>query len=119
MEIHDHVAFLRRDGELLATAAEAAGPDANVVTCPGWRVRDLVRHVGGIHRWAANYVASGRTERVDVTLADVVGSWPDDRELVSWFRAGHKHLVDTLETANPSLTCWTLVVAVLPTNETT
>ena len=52
MEIDEHLARLRSDGELLATAIEAAGPDASVPTCPEWKVRDLMHHVGGIHRWA-------------------------------------------------------------------
>ena len=41
MEIDDHIAALERTGTLLAKAADSAGPDAVVPTCPGWRVRDL------------------------------------------------------------------------------
>jgi hypothetical protein len=49
MEIGQHIAALERDGELLAEAAEAAGLDATVPACPGWRVRDLVRHQAYVH----------------------------------------------------------------------
>ena len=32
--------------------ANRSGPDARVVTCPEWRIRDLVAHQGMVHRWA-------------------------------------------------------------------
>jgi uncharacterized protein (TIGR03083 family) len=114
VEIDEHVARLRRDGELLATATEAADPDADVPTCPGWKIRDLVHHVGGIHRWATGYVADQRGERVDLTLAEVVGTWPDDLDLVPWFRAGHARLVETLETSDPAVACWSFLPAPSP-----
>ena len=34
-----------------------AGPDAPVPACPGWRIRDLVRHVGNVHA-GTGYVGS-------------------------------------------------------------
>jgi uncharacterized protein (TIGR03083 family) len=114
MEIDEHLARLRSDGELLARAIEAAGPDANVPMCPEWKVRDLVHHVGGIHRWATGYVKDRRAERVDARLADVVGAWPDDRQLVAWFRDGHARLVETLETADPAVECWSFLPAPSP-----
>ena len=114
MEIDEHLARLRGDGELLAAAIEAAGPDANVPTCPDWKVRDLVHHVGGIHRWATGYVAEPRAERVDARLVEVVGGWPDDGDLVTWFRGGHARLVDTLETADPAVQCWSFLPAPSP-----
>ena len=51
-----HIARLRAEGELLAGTAERAGFDAPVPACPGWRVRDLLKHLGYVHRWAAGYV---------------------------------------------------------------
>ena len=56
MQVAEHIAALRAEGPLLARAAERAGPDAPVPACPGWRIRDLVRHVGNVHRWATGYV---------------------------------------------------------------
>ena len=114
MKVADHISSLRRDGELLAAAAERTSPDAPVPTCPEWVVRDLVRHQGGVHRWAAGYVGDRRNEVWDVDLDDVVGSWPDDGELVGWFREGHRHLVATLEAAHPDLDCWTFLRAPSP-----
>ncbi len=41
----------------MADAAGSTGPDAPVPSCPDWAVRDLVRHTGGVHRWATGVVA--------------------------------------------------------------
>jgi uncharacterized protein (TIGR03083 family) len=114
MEISEWIAALQIDGERLAAAAEAAGPDAPVPSCPDWVVRDLVRHQGGVHRWATGYVAEARTELWDVDLDEVVGTWPDDAELVPWFRAGHAGLVEALSKADPDLQCWTFLKAPSP-----
>jgi uncharacterized protein (TIGR03083 family) len=114
MEISEWIAALQIDGERLAAAAGKAGPEAPVPTCPEWVVRDLVRHQGGVHRWATGYVAGARTEFWDVDLDEVVGTWPDDADLVPWFRAGHARLVEALSTADPALECWTWLPAPSP-----
>lgn len=61
MDIAEHIKYLTLEGQLLADAAEQAGPDAEVPTCPGWHVRDLLRHTGMVHRWATAFVAEGHT----------------------------------------------------------
>ncbi|MDJ0381199.1 maleylpyruvate isomerase family mycothiol-dependent enzyme [Streptomyces sp. G-G2] len=105
MEIIEHLKTLERDGQLLADAADRAGPDAPVPTCPEWRVADLLRHTGTVHRWAAGYVAGGLTEPV---------GFPEEPELtgaplVSWFREGHAALVRTLAEAPADVRCWTFL----------
>ena len=115
MEIAQHVARLVAEGELLADAAARTDLDASVPTCPGWRVRDLVRHVGGVHRWAATYVAQSRSEPMDEGEEHaVMDTWPDDGALVEWFREGHAILVRTLEGASPDLSCWSFLPAPSP-----
>jgi uncharacterized protein (TIGR03083 family) len=114
MDVADHVEALTTEGRRFADAAERAPLDAPVPTCPEWAVRDLVRHLGGVHRWATGYVAGRVTEPRDVGLDEVVGTWPDDGELVGWFRAGHEVLVDALAAADPDLACWTFLRAPSP-----
>jgi uncharacterized protein (TIGR03083 family) len=110
MEIAEFVATLDREGRLLAEAAERAGTDAKVATCPGWQVRDLVRHTGMVHRWAAAFVAEGHTSyRPDGGLPDLDGA-----ELLAWFREGHSRLVDTLATAPADVACWSFLPAPSP-----
>lgn len=110
METADHIEVLRHDGRLLADAAEGAGLDAEVPSCPGWRVRELVRHQGTVHRWATRYVAEGR-RRPEAIEADVPG---DDPSLLPWFREGHGLLVAALEAAPADLECWHFLNAPSP-----
>ena len=60
MRIAEHIAALDEEGARLAEAADRAGLDEPVPTCPGWQVRDLLRHVSGVHRWATGHVITGR-----------------------------------------------------------
>lgn len=114
MNVDEHLSYLEDAGKRLGAAASAAGLDAHVPSCPDWVVRDLVRHQGGIHRWATGYVAGPRTEIWDVDLPDVVGSWPADDELLGWFAAGHTALIEALSNADPDLKCWTFLAAPSP-----
>ena len=113
MEVSEHLDALRREGGLLADAAESHGLNAPIPTCPDWTMRDLVRHTGGIHRWATAHVA-GRLTTPIATLEEVVGQWPDDPELVGWFRAGHAALFETLANADPAVECFTFLPAPSP-----
>ncbi|MFI6407435.1 maleylpyruvate isomerase family mycothiol-dependent enzyme [Streptomyces sp. NPDC050548] len=110
MDTDAFVGTLDREGGLLASAAEEAGVDAEVPTCPEWRVRDLLRHTGMVHRWATAFVAEGHTAyHPDGGLPDLDGA-----ELVAWFRQGHRRLVDTLSAAPPDVACWYFLPAPSP-----
>ncbi len=115
MEIAEHIAALRLHGTALADAAERAGLDAPVPPCEPWLVKDLLRHTGFIHRWAARHI----TERPATVLdgppeAEILQGGPADPELLAWFRAGHAALVETLSTADPALDCATFMAAPCP-----
>jgi uncharacterized protein (TIGR03083 family) len=115
MEVVEHVAALRREGRLLAEVADRTGLAVPVPTCPEWRMRDLVRHIGGVHRWAAAYVAGSRTQPIsEQEQAEIMGPPDDDHVLVDWFREGHAHLVHELKAAAPDLACWTFLAAPSP-----
>ncbi|MEU0411878.1 maleylpyruvate isomerase family mycothiol-dependent enzyme [Streptomyces griseorubiginosus] len=110
METAEFIRILEREGQSLASAAEQAGTDAKVPTCPGWQVRDLVRHTGVVHRWATAFVAEGHTAfRPFADEPDL-----DGEELLAWFRAGHRRLVDTLDSAAPDVRCWHFLPAPSP-----
>ncbi|WJV50468.1 maleylpyruvate isomerase family mycothiol-dependent enzyme [Streptomyces flavofungini] len=110
MKTAEHTEVLDREGTLLADAAVAAGLDAPVPTCPDWRVRDLLRHTGTVHRWATRFVAEALPEfqpwqeRLDL----------DGDALLDWFREGHGHLVAALRDAPVDLECWTFLPAPSP-----
>jgi uncharacterized protein (TIGR03083 family) len=56
LDFEHHLDTLDRSGARLLAAAEAAGLDAPVPTCPAWSVNDLLAHVTMVHRWAAAHV---------------------------------------------------------------
>ncbi len=112
MEIAEHIDMLRRQGGLLADAAERAGLDAAVSPCPPWQVRDLLRHTGYIHRWAARHVTERPGQVIDGPEEEEIlrGGAPDP-ELLAWFRAGYAALAETLATADPALEFATFMAA--------
>ncbi|MFF3937157.1 maleylpyruvate isomerase family mycothiol-dependent enzyme [Streptomyces phaeofaciens] len=110
METSEFIRILDREGRALADAAAGAGSDAKVPTCPEWQVRDLLRHTGVVHRWAASFVAEARTAyHQEDGLPDLDGA-----ELLEWFREGHRRLVDTLASAPPDVDCWHFLPAPSP-----
>ncbi len=115
MEIAEHIDALYRHGTLLADAAEQAGLDAAVPPCQPWRVKDLLRHTGYIHRWAARHLTERPTQILDgPTEAEILAGGATDGELLSWFLAGHAALVQTLEDADPDLDCAAFMPAPSP-----
>lgn len=115
VEVAAYIDALERDGVLLADAAESVGLAAAVPTCPGWLVRDLVRHQAYVHGWAARHVAGGLTELIDeATEEDALGGGPPDAELIPAYREGHVALVRTLRAADPDVRCATFMPAPSP-----
>jgi len=114
-DIPGHIAALRSEGELLAAAAERAGMGAAVPSCPGWAVRDLLKHTGYVHRWATGFVSCGlaRPEK-GASEAEILGRGPDDAALPGWFREGHAALVRALSEAPADLDCWAFLSAPSP-----
>jgi uncharacterized protein (TIGR03083 family) len=115
MDINEHIDALRHQGNLLADAAERAGLDASVPPCSPWQVKDLLRHIGYVHRWAARHI----TECPDTVLdgppeEDILRSGAADPDLLAWFRTGHAALVENLRTADPGLVCATFMDAPSP-----
>lgn len=107
MGIVEHIDALRREGALLAEAADEVGLRAPVPTCPEWTIRDLLWHTGTIHRWARTIVEERRSVQPDGSEFDqIAGPIPDDALLVEWYRESHSQLVRVLERANPQLECW-------------
>ena len=115
MEIAEHIDSLRRQGDLLADAAERAGLDAAVPPCSPWLVKDLLRHTGYIHRWAVRHITECPEQVLDgPPEEEILRGGAADEDLLAWFRAGHAALVETLSTADPGLRCATFMDAPSP-----
>lgn len=125
MEIAAHITAIGDDGKLFAEAAEYGELDTAVPACPGWDTRELVRHLGMIHLWAAGHVAFPNEEpdyeSEEEELAAIAENWPElgtfwpnDGDLVDWYRRTNANLIETLESASPTVGAWTFLEAPSP-----
>jgi uncharacterized protein (TIGR03083 family) len=104
MEHTEHVDAIRSESAALVRAAEAAGPDASVPSCPDWTVTDLLGHLGTVQRWAAGIV---ETRAAEARFPADVGRPTDPAALPDWVRAGAAHLVEVLASTPPDTELWT------------
>ncbi|MCI0347029.1 MAG: maleylpyruvate isomerase family mycothiol-dependent enzyme, partial [Chloroflexi bacterium] len=101
----DHDTFLAaldRDSRAFAEAARA-GWDAEVPACPGWRMPDLVWHLGEVH----NFWRTIAGDRMTDWKGYVEPERPSDGELLAWYETGVDTLVSTLRDADPDTEVFT------------
>jgi uncharacterized protein (TIGR03083 family) len=99
----DHLRHLRADVEAILAVLDTAALTEPVSACPGWTLRELVEHLGSVHRWATGIVRSGAPAPLDEERGI------DD--LRPWFTAGAQALVEALAAADPEAPCWTFTSA--------
>lgn len=106
MNYDGYLSAIRTEGAALARAAEQAGVDAGVPSCPEWTVSDLLGHIGAIHRRVAHLVVE-RASQWDPGWPGAEPPAAADR--VAWFGAGVPRLADALAEAGPGvdLYSWT------------
>src|SRR4051794_13372066 len=93
-----------RSAALHAAASAAPSLDGRVPGCPDWTLDDLVYHLSTVQRFWA----------VVVTQADLSGPpGPDQRgeteppgDLLDWFAASTRLLLDALRAAGPDSPAW-------------
>jgi uncharacterized protein (TIGR03083 family) len=81
-------------------------PQATVPTCPEWRVRDLVGHIGQAYRWSAGLVRS-RAAAPPPDPRDAEPGGP--QEWPTWLRDSAVDLVDAITDTGPETDVWTFV----------
>lgn len=99
-----------RSAAFRAAVQAAPALDAQVPTCPDWKLLDLVRHLGRVHRFWAAVVAAGPADGpVDpsVTAAEADDSPAEREALLAWSAASTALLLDALRAAGPDGGCWT------------
>lgn len=104
MEHSEHVAALEVEINRFAGLLAAADPGAPVPTCPEWTVRDLVDHLGSVHRWAGEMVRERSPERLP--REEMTFETATDDDLAGWLRDGGDALVATLRDADPNDAMW-------------
>jgi uncharacterized protein (TIGR03083 family) len=98
----DWLALLRTHTGRFAAVVATADLDAPVTHCPGWSVRDLVGHLGGVHQWAAHAVTAGSPDLQPAPPS------PDEPDLAAWYADHGSHLLDVLASTPPDAPAWTL-----------
>ncbi len=121
MEIAVHITAVGQEAKLLAQAAEQVGLDVDIPTCPGWDMRELLRHLSEIHLWAAAHVAQPHDKPWVDDLAELAAFWPDlgifwpdDDQLIDHYLATNANLVDALESAPLDVESFTFLPAPSP-----
>jgi uncharacterized protein (TIGR03083 family) len=99
-------AGLREETAAFADAVTGLDPRAPVPTCPEWRVRDLVGHIGQAHRWAAELVRT----RAAAPVPDPRAAEPGDpHDWPGWLAAGADELVAAITEVGPETPVWTFL----------
>jgi uncharacterized protein (TIGR03083 family) len=95
MEYAAYVEQVRQDGQKLTTAA---GDDLSIAvpTCPGWTMRDLVRHVAEVYEHKIACTELGHAP--DPWPPE----WPAHRDPVEWFGDAHARLLAMFARSGPS-----------------
>jgi uncharacterized protein (TIGR03083 family) len=98
---------LAQNSGRLGDAAAAAGTDADVPTCPGWTVKELLDHCVTGDEWARTIVEQGRAGSTERVLpADADPSLRGDA-LVQAFRDAAGELMATLSSVAADTPVWT------------
>lgn len=122
MDVHGYIESVAAEGKRLADIAEQGDLGVTIAPCPGWNMRELVRHLGMIHLWAAaNLAFPTPGEDIDIVeVHELVSYWPElaaypeDADLVSWYRTTHANLLRVLRTAPADVDAFTFLPAPTP-----
>jgi uncharacterized protein (TIGR03083 family) len=99
----DHLPALR--AEVQAFHASVGHLDAAVPGCPQWRVRDLVHHVGSVHRLFRRVAEEDWMQRPPPVGDDDRPS-PDAQGITVWARSQGQRLVQALGELDPTEPRW-------------
>jgi len=102
----DFAAEFLAETEAFGALIAQGDPAAEVPTCPGWTLQQLLRHVGRGNRWAAQMVLDHASEALDPRA--VPDGKPPDGQESAWLRAGAHRLVDAVA-ADGDAEVWTFL----------
>ena len=92
--------------EAFAGTVAGLDPQAQVPTCPEWRVRDLVGHIGQAYRWSAGLVRS-RAAAPPPDPRDAEPGRPQN--WAGWLHDSADDLVAAIADAGPETPVWAFV----------
>ncbi|MEX2550839.1 MAG: maleylpyruvate isomerase family mycothiol-dependent enzyme [Nitriliruptoraceae bacterium] len=99
----DHVQGLREEIDRIRAVVDDL--DAPVPSCPDWRVRDLLHHLGSVYRTFRRVAEEGWMERPPAPASEDRPQ-ADDDGIVAWTDQQAELLVRALERLDPSAPRW-------------
>ena len=103
MKTSAQLSAFARDGAAFADACTAAGLSADVSSCPGWSIADLVWHLTEVHHFWRTIVRDQLATPADYTEP----MRPPDDALLAVYRAGFTETLSVLSAVDPTQTNWT------------
>lgn len=88
---------LDRSTAQVGALARGLAADQPVASCPGWRVRDLLEHLGGVHTWARRVIAGGNPKEPKPLMAG---------DPVEWYTAQSSEMITAMRRAHPQQQVW-------------
>jgi uncharacterized protein (TIGR03083 family) len=106
-----HCAEIITQTDLLRSCLVSADLTVPVPSCPGWNLGQLLRHLGGGHRWVEMIVRTRATQPPsDDHFRDLSGYTDEDPAVLDpWLAEGAAQLAGTLRAAGPEARMWTAV----------
>lgn len=103
METNTYIEVIRRKSAAFTEAAARVSFDTTVPSCPGWRMRELVSHLGQAQEWSRQMVETRARERLPFQESRPV---IEDDRLLSWFADQTVLLISALEGTDPAIPIW-------------
>ncbi|MCX4961001.1 maleylpyruvate isomerase family mycothiol-dependent enzyme [Streptomyces virginiae] len=88
-------------------AFDLGEPVPAVPSCPGWSVTDLVRHLGGVHRYLGHVLRERLTVPPDPAGLALPEPPHGPDALTDWFVQGARELAELFRELGPDTTVWT------------
>lgn len=95
-----YVGIIEKEGARVSDVARSGPLDGRVPHMRRWKMADVVAHLGGVHRWAAEIVSTGEFFTVSRRRGEEQGD-----ALIAWFDEGVAHLTSVLGAADPDARC--------------
>ena len=116
MDFQRHIGEITTQTDLLRATIAGADMTVPVPSCPGWNVGQLVRHLGGAHRWVAETVRTpASTAPPQEEVRELDGYTHEDPAVLGpWLAEGAALLTDALREAEPDVRLWVPVPSLPP-----
>jgi uncharacterized protein (TIGR03083 family) len=105
----DFRAALLEQTRAFGEVIRSGDPETRIPTCPDWTLKQLFRHVGRGHRWAAQIIAHRLSEPLDPREVPD-GKPPDDPDAgIDWLNDGAQLIIDAVDQVGSDARVWTFI----------